>query len=842
MKKYLKSLVVFLLCLNSMNSQVDDCSGFEDLIKTACSSLSTNSKQCYYDGTQCREWYTDCADYTPTGNDDKICSQIIPKKETDDSYKKCVIGTNNGNTVCQKVYKTCEDIEDENNCKSYSSHLNLGSGKRCLFVDNKCEMHYESCTNTEINTSDKCDKNIPSTNSKRCKWSDSSCGEENRKCADYIVYSGYTEYSKQCYELEHTSSKICYLNGNNCIETYKACEDYVSTDQTIQCNKIRPLIQLYTNGPYDTEDILHRCDLSGTNCISKERTCEEYNEEEYEGDVCSNLKSTKDPDKNKADCVLEDGHCYDRYIRCEDFNDMITDKDERKTKSSDCTSIKAKDPNYIYTAITSSHYKCSFKESDNNRCLTEKKACSEITDETTCNSHVLDDTNKKCIYKDNACKEEYKNCDTYNDNHGSTPIDETTCKAITPVYTDGKVYQCVYKETSGTKKCEKEEMKCENYSGQDEDYCTSITANDTSKYKCAMVNNHCVTQYKTCTLYNNYISSNPTKMDKSTCESIVSSTSNYRCFLEDDKRCVQRKKLCSEYEGDDEYTCTNLYRSLDSDKICAMENNQCVEKYPSKSDFYYYYFCSEYKGTNKEFCEAIQPYTPSTSTYTSSSSTSRYYPLQPDYSAKCVYGEYGCEKKQKKCEEASTEVECGYLSPEDTNKICVFKSNKCVEQYASCNLYETEENTINQETCESLIFPSTKCKFTAGTGSSKGTCRSDTLKCSDFRLNLFSTCSGITLSDSSKKCVYSNNACSISDKTCLDLYTLSSGIDESETCGAAKTSSDKICIGNPYLNGCVEASKEETHNNDEEKKSSEGNFIGKNTLNKIILMLMVLLI
>ena len=109
-------------------------------------------------------------------------------------------------------------------------------------------------------------------------------------------------------------------------------------------------------------------------------------------------------------------------------------------------------------------------------------------------------------------------------------------------------------------------------------------------------------------------------------------------------------------------------------------------------------------------------------------------------------------------------------------------------------------------------------------------------------MNLFSTCSGITLSDSSKKFVYSNNACSISDKTCLDLHTLSIGIDKSETCGAAKTSSDKTCIGNPNKNGCVEASKEETHNNDEEKKSSESNFIGKNTLNKIILMLMVLLI
>lgn len=276
-------------------------------------------------------------------------------------------------------------------------------------------------------------------------------------------------------------------------------------------------------------------------------------------------------------------------------------------------------------------------------------------------------------------------------------------------------------------------------------------------------------------------------------------------------------------------------------KILAMENNKCVEKYPSKSDFYYYYFCSEYKGTNKKFCEAIRPYTPSTSTYTSSS-TSRNYPVSADYSAKCVYGNYGCKKKKKKYEEASTEVECGYLSPEDTNKMCVFKSDKCVEQYASCYLYETEENTINKETCESLIIPNGKCKFTAGTGSSKGTCRDDTLKCSDFRLNLFTTCSSITLSDSSKKCVYSNSACSISDKTCLDLYTLSSSIDESETCGAAKTSSDKTCIGNPNKNGCVEASKEETHNNDEEKKSSEGNFIGKKTLNKIILMLMVLLI
>ena len=83
-----------------------------------------------------------------------------------------------------------------------------------------------------------------------------------------------------------------------------------------------------------------------------------------------------------------------------------------------------------------------------------------------------------------------------------------------------------------------------------------------------------------------------------------------------------------------------------------------------KSDFRYYYFFSEYKGTNKEFYEAIQSYTPST--YTSSS---RYYSLKLDYSVKDVYGKYGCEKEQKmwgKCDEASNEV------------VCVFNSSLCV--------------------------------------------------------------------------------------------------------------------------------------------------------------------
>ena len=42
--------------------------------------------------------------------------------------------------------------------------------------------------------------------------------------------------------------------------------------------------------------------------------------------------------------------------------------------------------------------------------------------------HILDDTNKKCIYKDNAYKKEYQNFYIYNNNHGSISIDEIFAK------------------------------------------------------------------------------------------------------------------------------------------------------------------------------------------------------------------------------------------------------------------------------------------------------------------------------------------------------------------------------------------------------------------------------
>ena len=66
-------------------------------------------------------------------------------------------------------------------------------------------------------------------------------------------------------------------------------------------------------------------------------------------------------------------------------------------------------------------------------CSQVKKACSKFTTSSSCNSHTLDDTNKKCIFISNACVEQYKTCETYDE---QTTKDTTICEGILPYYTN----------------------------------------------------------------------------------------------------------------------------------------------------------------------------------------------------------------------------------------------------------------------------------------------------------------------------------------------------------------------------------------------------------------------
>ena len=121
-----------------------------------------------------------------------------------------------------------------------------------------------------------------------------------------------------------------------------------------------------------------------------------------------------------------------------------------------------------------------------------------------------------------------------------------------------------------------------------------------------------------------------------------------------------------------------------------MENNKCVEKYPSESNFYFYYLCSAYKRTNKEFYEVIQSYqpcTPSSSIY-----SLRYYPFSLDYSVKCIYGEYGCEKKRKNVRKQVMKLNADIFLQNISIK-CVFSNIVDLSNNLHHATYETAENT-----------------------------------------------------------------------------------------------------------------------------------------------------
>ena len=838
MKKNIILLATFILYFNSIKTEVLDCSGFETAKQTRCSNLNNllAGQLCYYDGKDCKDWYDDCEDYTPTSESDTICAKIIPKSSISGNiYKKCAIKKDNtGKLSCTTIFKECKDLT-ETECLSYTySDLSLGDDERCVWVNKKCELHYNQCTNSNIQNNDLCNNNIPKKGATKCIWKNESCQPENRKCSDYIEYSANGEININCESLEHTDKKICFFDNFKCNEVYKTCEDYTSGDKTITCENIKPL-EVNNFGSYQ-RDTTHKCVTETSGCKIKEKTCRDFNIEEDSESLCPLLKSEKDPTGSKALCILQEDSCKDTYLNCEYYNDLIT---EERRNNDDCTSIPAKSTNP--SLYEDEHYKCSYNVDNDKKCKTKLKTCSEITDEDICNSHPLDDNEQKCVYKNGECIKEFKNCDIYNSHHSAdkSKIDKNVCEAITPIYDypdNVKKYQCVYKEENSGKSCEKKEMKCEDYKGQDKDICSSISpnVNDTSLYKCALVDNHCETQYIDCNVYENHIQNNNKPLYKSLCESIVLTDSNYRCFVENDKTCERKKKLCSEYEGKSENICSNNYRAADTGKTCTMENGKCVEKYPIQN----YIYCSDYRGTNREFCESIQP-------HIYSSSHSRNI---PDYSSRCIYGNKGCEKVSKKCEEAKDYDECQSIIPSNTNKMCVFK-HSCFEQYKDCLKYENGEDSLNQDTCESILIqgkPEThRCKYNAGAGTSKGTCRETERKCTDLIIeSIIGDCSSIslTLTDQTKKCVFSNNACSLVSKTCLELFYLS-GADDEE-CGAAVTSSqNKKCVVNSNNDGCIEIDKDSNGGNENQGggDSSGNSLIEKNYFIKIAIILLGLL-
>ena len=64
----------------------------------------------------------------------------IHKKITpSNNLKKCQVQTTSGTKKCIEVDKACEDFTDKT-----CFNLNVGSDKRCVLLNGKCEEHYNS--------------------------------------------------------------------------------------------------------------------------------------------------------------------------------------------------------------------------------------------------------------------------------------------------------------------------------------------------------------------------------------------------------------------------------------------------------------------------------------------------------------------------------------------------------------------------------------------------------------------------------------------------------------------------------------------------------------------------
>lgn len=406
----------------------------------------------------------------------------------------------NGKKTCEKDFKSCNELSNDE-CKATDLDLDLGTNKRCVLFNGKCELHYNDCSDSDLDLESKCKNNIPNDYKNKCVWDsqkNQKCDSKERECNELITYStkDETDYSNYsiCHLLKHTSPKICFYNGKNCIEVYKQCEDYEGTDSTT-CVNINPLTES-GDGTYFLNK-LNKCVLD-TTCKTKKRVCTDYKNNEDEN-LGGRLDLTKDQTKGKTMCFLEKSLCKEIYVTCDDYNNLVEESQRRKE---DCEAINPRDST---NKIIENDYKCVFKNVGRvNKCQREKKECKDFKTEETCNNNYVPEGNKKDIFKNGECKMEYINCDLYNDNVLEAQKKEEDCKSITPIYSDNIVYECVYKEgTGGNHICEKKKILCKDYNGQDEDYCRSLSASKTD-FNCALINNKCIEQYKDCSTYSAY--------------------------------------------------------------------------------------------------------------------------------------------------------------------------------------------------------------------------------------------------------------------------------------------------------------------------------------------------
>ena len=507
--------------------------------------------------------------------------------------------------VCESLIKSAYD-----DCSAFTcSKLAVGTGERCLLTGSQCIVHYDSCTGLN---QEKCTANniLFSEPSSKCSWANDACSKTDRPCEEYSIVSNL---GVLCKNLKASSDdKICVLNGatSACTEQLKSAYGCSITTGGTCTDKI----------PIDVNNMiepLKKC-VGTTTCSSELKQCGDHTNL----DNCVNLLTS---DNTKKRCFLSGNTCEAKNIKCEAYNDDVEDEDARV--GTDCAAITPyiiESDNTIKVDVDS---KCVL--ATDKKCKTVKKECTEISDQTICVNHVLDDNKKRCVYKSNSCIEQFKTCAFYDAQ--TSGKNQPDCEAIE----EDSSHKCVF--TSGT--CENKLKKCADYNSNSVS-CNLISLNNT--HKCEYTGTECIEQYKECQLY--------TGNDRKICESITPPEQNMRCILKEDSQCVSVPKECEEHTDDNEYECINNYKPLDENYICSFNNaNNNGQKCEKRLKFEYEY-CYLGDSTN---CASIKPKI-----------------KEEKYSIKCSLVNDKCSRVEKPCSDGNgnnAEL-CASIIPKNSKK------------------------------------------------------------------------------------------------------------------------------------------------------------------------------
>lgn len=726
-------LLLFLALLGHCFS--DECADeFQQLIKTQCENINSTCRFHEFNET-CVATVNECS----KGNGDQdFCEHILPSTFP---QKKCIYDSLDSNCKPSDIFCsdfnngiagiTFDPLKNRSLCDGFKAS---DDKKKCLVDSNgHCNEFSVSC-----NDATSCETNlIDYTN--RCKQDGSgTCvSSEKRDCVSTVK----NVYENECHELiSLDSDKKCVYkeSSGECSAVYTLCKFY-TTQPT--CNDNIPLIQKDNKYYYDLSRICKydSQETGSEKCKPEYVDCESYTGDDK--DICPNLKVS---DSTTKRCVYDptrtSGICKEDYLSCKLYNDLKTSK--------------------------------------------RREGCESV---------ILDDPNKKCIYINETDKcieteffstcEEYKGLDKYICESIINPTNHTKC----------------YLEKDRT--CKERMFNCTEVTTEED--CLYYAKPVDSRKKCVYSSGNCYEEYQRC--------EDLPPDEIGSCSSLYQSMHNGKdCYYDSEIRlCRTINKTCGRANDEDECNLIAQSGVSDPDKKVCQYNSGCEENYK---------YCSDYRGTDGPTCSGIKPYDDSGN--------------KIDRAFKCTiqYNKVGCEKISKNCSEAGNDpILCSLISPNirDNNiKYCAFINNSCTEQYKAC-----ENITSTDTTCTTNIpqnYLTEHCEVRGSKCVSKKTCKEFN---SGINYNQY-------LCENIPNCTFSSSGVcqrKTTIDTCKDIKFKFLNDKNEEICQNIETNNPYTkCVLKEDKSGCEEIVIKPTSNNITQENSSR--FFAKRIQHLIILL------